>query len=98
MVLCTLRLLRGPTARTGAGPRHPVDVRMLLALVLGIDHGSQIYFEAALLIALLGFVSTVALARVPDARRGDRMSALHPCPGGGVAGGPAAGGRRAGHP
>jgi multicomponent K+:H+ antiporter subunit F len=36
---------------------------MILALVLGIDHGSQIYFDAALLIALLGFVSTVALAK-----------------------------------
>ena len=36
---------------------------MLLALLLGIRHGSQIYFEAALMIALVGFVSTVALAK-----------------------------------
>jgi multicomponent K+:H+ antiporter subunit F len=36
---------------------------MLLALLLGIAHGSLVYFEAALLIALLGFVSTVALAK-----------------------------------
>jgi multicomponent K+:H+ antiporter subunit F len=36
---------------------------MLLALVLGIRYGSQVYFEAAMLIALLGFVSTVALAK-----------------------------------
>lgn len=36
---------------------------MLLALMLGIRYGSQIYFEAALVIALLGFVSTIALAK-----------------------------------
>ena len=36
---------------------------MLLMLMLGIRHGSQIYFEAALIIALLGFVSTIALAK-----------------------------------
>jgi len=27
------------------------------------EYGSEIYFEAALLIALLGFVSTIALAK-----------------------------------
>ena len=31
--------------------------------MLGIYKGVQIYFEVALLIAMLGFVSTVALAR-----------------------------------
>ena len=36
---------------------------MLLALAFGIRFGSQIYFEAAMLIALEGFVSTVALAK-----------------------------------
>ena len=36
---------------------------MLLALLLVIAHGSLVYFEAALLIALLGFVSTIALAK-----------------------------------
>ena len=36
---------------------------MLLALVLGIRFGTQIYFEAAMLIALVGFVSTVAMAK-----------------------------------
>jgi multicomponent K+:H+ antiporter subunit F len=34
-----------------------------LVIVLGIQQGVQIYFEVALLIAMLGFVSTVALAR-----------------------------------
>jgi len=36
---------------------------ILLALVLGIRFGSLIYFEVALLIALIGFVSTIALAK-----------------------------------
>ncbi len=40
-----------------------VVLAMLLALMLGIRFGSQIYFEAALIIALLGFVSTIALAK-----------------------------------
>jgi multicomponent K+:H+ antiporter subunit F len=36
---------------------------MLLVLTFGIRSGSTLYFEAALMIALLGFVSTVALAK-----------------------------------
>lgn len=34
-----------------------------LAILLGLRLGSALLFEAALLIAMLGFVSTVALAR-----------------------------------
>ena len=64
MVLCALRLLRGPTAQDRVLALDTLWMcAMILALVLGIDHGSQIYFDAALLIALLGFVSTVALAK-----------------------------------
>jgi multicomponent K+:H+ antiporter subunit F len=36
---------------------------MLLVLVFGIRTGSAIYFEAALILALLGFASTAALAK-----------------------------------
>jgi multicomponent K+:H+ antiporter subunit F len=36
---------------------------MLLLLVFGIRTGTTLYFEVALIIALLGFVSTVALAK-----------------------------------
>ena len=35
----------------------------MLLLIFGIRTGSTLYFEAALLIALLGFVSTAALAK-----------------------------------
>ncbi|MDH5540062.1 MAG: monovalent cation/H+ antiporter complex subunit F, partial [Rhizobacter sp.] len=34
-----------------------------LVILLGIRWGTELLFEAALLIAMLGFVSTVALAR-----------------------------------
>ena len=36
---------------------------MLMMLVLGINYASNVYFEAALLIALFGFVSSTALAK-----------------------------------
>jgi multicomponent K+:H+ antiporter subunit F len=36
---------------------------MLLLLAFGIRSGRALYFEAALMIALLGFVGTVALAK-----------------------------------
>lgn len=36
---------------------------MLLALTIGIRTGSTAYFEAALIIAALGFISSVALAK-----------------------------------
>jgi multicomponent K+:H+ antiporter subunit F len=36
---------------------------MLLLLTFGIRSGSTLYFEGALIVALLGFVSTVALAK-----------------------------------
>ena len=36
---------------------------MLLILTFGIRTGSTLYFEAALAIAVIGFVSTVALAK-----------------------------------
>ena len=64
MILCTLRLLIGPSAQDRVLALDTLWMcAMLLALMLGIRHGSQIYFEAALMIALLGFVSTVALAK-----------------------------------
>ena len=64
MLLCTLRLMGGPSAQDRVLALDTLWMcTMLLMLMLGIRHGSQIYFEAALLIALLGFVSTIALAK-----------------------------------
>ncbi|MBX3631381.1 MAG: K+/H+ antiporter subunit F [Acidovorax sp. SCN 68-22] len=57
-------VLRGPTAqdRVLAIDCMALDA-MLLMLVLGIHQGSSNYFEAALLIAVLGFVSSMAMAK-----------------------------------
>lgn len=57
-------LLRGPRAqdRVLALDTLYIICAMLL-LVFGIRTGSVHYFEAALLITLLGFVSTAALAK-----------------------------------
>jgi multicomponent K+:H+ antiporter subunit F len=64
MLLCTVRLLKGPSAHDRVLALDTLWMcGMLLALVLGIRSGSQIYFEAAMLIALVGFVSTVAMAK-----------------------------------
>lgn len=64
MIFCTLRLLIGPSAQDRVLALDTLWMcSMLLSLVLGIVHGSLIYFEAALLIALIGFVSTVAMAK-----------------------------------
>ena len=38
-------------------------IGMLVVLVVGIRSSSSMYFEAALLVALFGFVSTAAMAK-----------------------------------
>lgn len=64
MLCCTLRMLRGPTAHDRILALDTLWMcAMLLVLVLGIRFGNEIYFEAALVIVLIGFVSTVALAK-----------------------------------
>jgi multicomponent K+:H+ antiporter subunit F len=64
MLFCTVRLLIGPAAPDRVLALDTLWMcGMLLALILGIRFSSQIYFEAALLVALLGFVSTIALAK-----------------------------------
>ena len=64
MLFCTVRLLIGPAAHDRVLALDTLWMCcMLLTLVLGIRFGSQVYFEAAMLIALLGFVSTIALAK-----------------------------------
>jgi multicomponent K+:H+ antiporter subunit F len=64
MALCAWRLLRGPhiTDRLLALDTLYVNA-VALAILLGIRQSTTLLFEAALLIAMLGFVSTVALGR-----------------------------------
>ena len=63
-VLAMLRLLKGP----GTGDRIlALDTMVInaiaLIILMGIRLGTQIYFESAMIFAMLGFVSTVAIAR-----------------------------------
>ncbi|MDT8388131.1 MAG: K+/H+ antiporter subunit F [Thiogranum sp.] len=58
------RLLRGPSAPDRILALDTLYVNTIALLVLlGIHLDSNIYFEAALLIALMGFVGTVALCK-----------------------------------
>jgi len=64
MACSTLRILWGPRAQDRVVGFDSLYVNaMLLVLTFGIRSGSALYFEAALMIALLGFVGTVALAK-----------------------------------
>jgi multicomponent K+:H+ antiporter subunit F len=64
MLFCMVRLLIGPSAQDRVLALDTLWMcAMLLILMLGIRFESLVYFEAALLIALTGFVSTVALAK-----------------------------------
>ena len=64
MALCVWRLVRGPQAIDRV---LAVDTLYLntvaLVLMLGIRLQTQLLFEAALIVAMLGFASTVGLAR-----------------------------------
>ena len=64
MLFCLYRLVRGPSApdRIVAGDTLYINAIALLML-LGIRLQSDIFFEAALLVAMMGFVSTVALSK-----------------------------------
>jgi multicomponent K+:H+ antiporter subunit F len=64
MMCATFRMLRGPRAQDRVLGFDTLYVSaMLLLVTFGIRSSATIYFEAALLIALLGFVGTVALAK-----------------------------------
>ena len=64
MACAAYRLIRGPRAQDRILGLDTLYVNaMLLLISLGISDGSTLYFEIALVIALLGFVATVALAK-----------------------------------
>jgi len=64
IALSLLRMLRGPTAQDRILAFDMLYVvAMLLMLVLGLRSGGTMYFEAALIIALFGYVSSAALGK-----------------------------------
>ena len=64
-LLCSgYRLLRGPGLPDRILALDTLYVNTIALLVLfGIQHDTQLLFEAALVVALLGFVGTVALSK-----------------------------------
>ncbi|MBR0661855.1 K+/H+ antiporter subunit F [Neoroseomonas oryzicola] len=64
MGCAALRVLRGPRAQDRVLALDTLYVNgAMLLLVFGVRTGTTHYFEAALLISLLGFVATAALSK-----------------------------------
>ena len=72
MVLCIVRLFKGPSVPDRILALDTLFVNTVaLLLVLGFILDTSVYFEAVLLIAMMGFVGTCALAKY--LLRGDIM-------------------------
>lgn len=64
MALYVFRMVRGPRAQDRLIALDAFYIcGMLLLITLGIRTGSTLYFEASVIIALLGFATSVALAK-----------------------------------
>lgn len=64
MALNLWRLIRGPDATDRVLALDTLTINAIALLVLfGIRAGSSAYFEAALILAAMGFVGTVALCK-----------------------------------
>ncbi|HUP98662.1 MAG TPA: K+/H+ antiporter subunit F [Usitatibacter sp.] len=64
MAIAAWRLMRGPSAQDRVLALDFISVNgVLVVLVEGIRHASPMYFEAALLIALFGFLASTAMAK-----------------------------------
>jgi multicomponent K+:H+ antiporter subunit F len=64
LLLNLYRLLRGPATVDRVIALDTMYVNTIAVLVLlGVWRGSSLYFEAGLIIAMLGFVGTVALCK-----------------------------------
>ena len=70
ILLCLWRIVRGPhlADRVLAGDTMAMLVAGLV-IVLAIKYSSGLFFDAALVVAILGFVSTVAFAQYIGAKQ-----------------------------
>ncbi|MCC2981336.1 MULTISPECIES: K+/H+ antiporter subunit F [unclassified Sphingomonas] len=63
-LLCLLRLFRGPTAADRILALDTMVINAIAFIILfGIKQSTTIYFEAALLLAMVGFVGTAAYSK-----------------------------------
>jgi len=64
MALSLVRMARGPSAQDRVLAMDLIwTIGMLLLMVLAIRYRNSAYFEAALLIAIFGFVSSASMAK-----------------------------------
>jgi len=64
VLLCTWRLLRGPDELDRVLALDTLAMNAVaLIVLLGLRWGTPLLFEAALIVAMLGFAATVALSR-----------------------------------
>ncbi|WP_105383500.1 K+/H+ antiporter subunit F [Neorhizobium alkalisoli] len=64
MAISSVRMFYGPRAQDRIVGLDALYVNsMLLLVTFGIGTGKTVYFEAALVIGLIGFVSSVSLAK-----------------------------------
>ncbi len=64
LLLTMVRLVKGPNTGDRILALDTLSINAVALIILvGIAGSTQIYFEAAMIIAMLGFVSTVAVAR-----------------------------------
>lgn len=72
LLLSFLRLIKGPGLPDRILALDTMYINAIaLVMILGIHLGSPMYFEAALLIALIGFIGTIGLSKY--LLRGDIM-------------------------
>ena len=63
-VMAMIRLMRGPHIGDRILALDTMVINAIAIIVLiGVRWGTQMYFESAMIIAMLGFISTVAIAR-----------------------------------
>lgn len=64
VVFCLYRLLKGPTLaeRTVAGDGL-LSMIMGIFILVSVQQGTDVYLNAVLVVALLGFITTLAVAR-----------------------------------
>ncbi|MFT5188202.1 MAG: multicomponent K+:H+ antiporter subunit F [Verrucomicrobiales bacterium] len=71
-VLSLIRLLIGPSIPDRILALDTLYVNSIaLVILFGLEQGTMLYFEAALLIAVMGFIGTIALSKY--LLRGDIM-------------------------
>lgn len=64
MMMAAWRIVAGPRAQDRILGMDTLYLNgMLLIVLFGVRTGSTLYFEAALIIGMLGFAATVALAK-----------------------------------